>query len=117
SERRLSVAIGRLHAASPRRVVERDAATVEQLHRRLGHDIRQRFALARQGVENLAARLESVSHKSVLSRGFSITRHARKGTIIRAADQVRAGDRIATETAGGTFESRVVDTDQMELFE
>ena len=117
SERRLSRAIAGLRAASPRRVIERDAATIAQLHRRLAHDIRHRLALARQDAEGLAARLECVSHKSVLSRGFSITRHAKKGTIIRAADQVKAGDRIATETADGTFESRVVDKSQMELFE
>jgi exodeoxyribonuclease VII large subunit len=117
SERRLSVALARFQAASPRRAIERNAATIEQLHRRLTHDIQHRLALVRQGTDGLAARLDAVSHKSVLSRGFSITRHAKKGTIIRAADQVKAGDRIATETAAGTFESRVLEQGQGELFE
>lgn len=117
SERRLSAMTGRLQAASPHAMIERDAATIEQLQRRLVQDMQHRLAITRQATDGLAARLEAVSHKSVLSRGFSITRHAKKGTLIRAADQVKAGERIATETADGTFESRVVDREQMELFE
>jgi exonuclease VII large subunit len=58
-----------------------------------------------------------MSYRSTLGRGFSITRIKKGGIVVRQASQVRDGTRVVTEVADGEFESRVVDQDQLELFE
>jgi len=84
SAERLASAAGRLEAAFVRHV--------ETLRGRLD---------AWQG------RLEASSHKRVLKRGFTITRHAATGKIITSAAQVQPGQTITTETADGRFGSTV----------
>lgn len=116
-ERRLAALAARVQPAVPRSKVERGIVIVAQLAGRLRRGTDHRLTFLRQRTDGLAARLESVSHKRVLARGFSITRLAARGTLIRTASQVKAGDRVLTETADGTFESRVLDKGQMELFE
>ncbi len=116
-ERRLSAAGARLFACSPQGRIERGALGVGQLEHRLTRGVQNRLAMARQQVDSLAARLESVSHRRVLARGYSITRRLPRGTLVRTAADVKTGDRVSTETADGTFESRVLDKGQMELFE
>ncbi len=69
-----------------------------------------------QQMQGLSARLESTSHRATLARGFTITR-TRRGRIITRARDVLPGDRIVTETSEGSFESRVSDQRQGELFE
>ncbi len=116
-ERRLSVLEGRWRGASPQGRVDRNDATLRQLEQRLVRGMQNRLAMLTQRTDGLAARLESVSHKQVLARGYSITRLASHDTLIRSPDQVKPGDRIITETAEGEFESRVIDRRQMELFD
>jgi len=94
-ERRLNETERRLAAASPIRLIERQAVLVEQLE----------------------ARLRASGHEPILRRGFSITRKARGGRIVRDPKEVRDGDRLETQTAGGIVTSRVVDAGQGELFD
>ena len=58
-----------------------------------------------------------MSYKSVLGRGFSITRLKRGRQVVRGRGQVTDGDRIKTETADGEFESEVLNLRQLELFD
>jgi exodeoxyribonuclease VII large subunit len=67
---------------------------------------RNRLALASQKVEAMVRQLESMSYRSVLNRGFSVTRKA-GGAILRAADEVAAGQPIETELASGRLRSIV----------
>lgn len=71
---------------------------------------RQAVALARQKVEALSRQLESMSYRSVLARGFSVTSMA-DGKIIRSCRQAEAGQAIVTELADGKIASVVQDND------
>jgi exodeoxyribonuclease VII large subunit len=78
---------------------------------RLQRALQQRLVLARQGVAALAARLESLSPLNVLGRGYSLTRKAADGTVLRSAAQVTVGDRLVTTLHQGRIRSRVEEID------
>ncbi|MCG3131393.1 MAG: Exodeoxyribonuclease 7 large subunit [Phycisphaerae bacterium] len=88
-------------------------------------DARRRVALAlRQGLDARRRRLDAaeqllnaLSYRSVLQRGYSITRLKKGGSLVRDAARLSDGDRLVTELAEGEVESRVVNARQRELFE
>jgi exodeoxyribonuclease VII large subunit len=94
-ERTLAVAAERFRALQPQNRVDR----------------------LRERVASLTARLEAMSHKNTLRRGFTITRIKKRKNVIRSLDQVKDGDIVITETTDGTFESRIVNKEQLELFD
>ena len=61
--------------------------------------------MAQQRIEALAKHLEALSYRSVLQRGFSVTRLAASGRIVRSAFAVATGDLLLTEVADGRFAS------------
>jgi exodeoxyribonuclease VII large subunit len=65
----------------------------------------------------LAAHLEAVGPENVLRRGYSITTVKKGGAVVRAAGQLKPGERILTRFAEGTAESIVEDSAQLPLFE
>ncbi|HAV62230.1 MAG TPA: exodeoxyribonuclease VII large subunit [Verrucomicrobiales bacterium] len=56
-------------------------------------------------------RLRLLSPANTLARGYSITTEER-GSIVRQADQLKAGDRVSTQVAKGIFVSQVIQTDR-----
>ena len=68
---------------------------------------RHRVKLARQELAGLARQLEAMSYRSVLARGFSVTRKA-DGAILRSALDARACQALHTELVDGTVDSRVI---------
>ncbi|MCE5278665.1 MAG: exodeoxyribonuclease VII large subunit [Planctomycetaceae bacterium] len=68
---------------------------------------RHRLALASQRVEAASRQLEAMSYRSVLARGFSVTRDS-QGRIVRSAVAVTAGDILNTQVCDGAIASRVV---------
>jgi len=83
-----------------------DALADLALRMRAGHPT-HRVRLARQRLAALGRQLEAMSYRSVLARGFSVTR---KGdAILRSAGDAQTGDIICTELADGTVDSRVTD--------
>jgi exodeoxyribonuclease VII large subunit len=74
---------------------------------RLARAVRQRQVLARQRVEAVAGRLETLSPLNVLARGYSLTRKEADGSVVRDPDQVRPGDRLVTTVRNGRVHSRV----------
>ncbi len=87
--------------------------------------VRHRLATAMEATRRAASRridaldalLAALSHRSVLQRGFSITRLKRGRAIVRSRDQVHDGDRLITELGDGQIESEVRNTRQLDLFE
>ena len=67
---------------------------------------RHRLKLARQAVTALARQMESMSHRNVLARGFSVTRSV-AGDILHSVKQVAGGAKVRTELADGKFSSVV----------
>ncbi len=62
---------------------------------------------SRSRVELAAARLEAIGPLAVLARGYSLTRRASDGLILREASSVAEGETIETLLAAGTILSRV----------
>jgi exodeoxyribonuclease VII large subunit len=69
---------------------------------------RHRVAMAQQRLEGLGRHLEALSYRSVLSRGFSVTRGP-DGQILRSAGAVAQGQGIETELHDGRIRSIVGD--------
>lgn len=70
--------------------------------------------------ERLASRADAATARDprhVLRRGYSLTRDARSGRILRSVSEVRDGQRILTELVDGTFRSTAEDPQQPGLFE
>jgi exodeoxyribonuclease VII large subunit len=123
TRRRLRLAL----AQGMRRDRQRQAALAARLERarprpaRLRHGLdglRRRLALAwrhgqaRQGqrVDALLARYAHLNPEAVLARGYSLTRRL-DGRLVRAADELRAGEAVRIEFAAGAAAARIEDID------
>ncbi len=116
-ERRVGDGAAALLAASPVHRLRRGAEHVDNVRRRLDLAVGHRLAAGRSRLDGDAARLSAMSYRSTLRRGFTITRLKKGRQVVRGPQQVRDGDLVATETADGEFDSRVVNVRQLELFE
>jgi exodeoxyribonuclease VII large subunit len=112
--RRLELARTQLENLAQRRAFRLPLERVRDQERRLddwgqrlGRAVRQRLTTAHERVQAHAARLESLSPLNVLGRGYSLTRRADNGTVIRSSDQVRPGDCLLTLLQHGRIISRV----------
>ncbi len=117
SDRGLVAAQHRLERSSPMRTLP---ALVERSRRAcdlLSESTHRLLALNMSKLGSLESLLNAVGHRSVLNRGYSITRLKRGSRLVRSAKEVLDGDRIVTETADGQFESEAVNIRQLELFE
>lgn len=104
----------RLHWAISTRLLGENR--MDELERLLTSAMRHRLAICQERCRRREQRLTAMNHRSVLGRGFSITRLARTRRIIRSCSQVADGTRVRTEVLGGEFESDVVNLEQLELF-
>ncbi|HNO80238.1 MAG TPA: exodeoxyribonuclease VII large subunit [Phycisphaerae bacterium] len=107
----------RMAYVSPEKSVSRHNQTVATLSHRIGRGLDGKLEGWRQKCGAVRSRLEALSHKNTLARGFSITRLKKGGKLIRSLDDLKGGDRIVTELVDGSIDSRVLDKDQPELFE
>ncbi|HUE73070.1 MAG TPA: exodeoxyribonuclease VII large subunit, partial [Pirellulaceae bacterium] len=104
----------RLDSLAARRVLKRPLDRLGDLSRQLDElqvclvrAMRRRVTRAHDRLKGTAACLESLSPLAILSRGYSITQRAADGRIVRSADDVQAGDLIATRLHQGSLISRV----------
>lgn len=104
-ERRLSDLVARLSTATPMRRVHAGRILSQQLEGRLRRGIEVVAESSNRRIATLEARLLAASHQCVLARGFSILRHSDTGKIVTSPNQVHAGDRLSTQTAGGRVDS------------
>jgi len=111
---RLAAAKSSLDTIATHRAFRRPLERIEDLARQLddldaraNRALRQRLLLARSQVQQQAARLESLSPLSVLSRGYSLTQRASDGQIVRDAAELELGDEIVTRFGKGRAASRV----------
>lgn len=100
----LRVLAGRV---DPRRLRDR-LADVARHETRLAQRLRRFDAVTTrtQRVVAARARLEALSPRAVLARGYSLVTLA-DGTVVRQAQQLRKGDAIAVEFAAGRAGARV----------
>ncbi len=68
---------------------------------------RRLFEAGRARLQQAAAQMEALSPVAILARGYSITRKADSGAILRNASEARPGDRLITRLGQGRIVSRV----------
>jgi exodeoxyribonuclease VII large subunit len=98
----------RTHAAlerGTRRAVEREVARTSALAERLRRGPTLLVERRRAAVERTAGRLAALSPRATLERGYAIVRDGRG--IVRSAETLATGDRIAVELARGAVDARV----------
>jgi exodeoxyribonuclease VII large subunit len=74
-------------------------AGLAALARSLVASARGRVSASRAELAQQAASLEALSPLAVLSRGYALVRRARDGRIVRTADQLAPGERLAVRVA------------------
>jgi len=114
---RVLAARSRLELLAGHRVFRRPFERIHDLARRLDEwalrcdqAVRRHLVAARHHADSLQARLEGLNPLAVLSRGYSITRRAIDGHIVRSGEELSPNDRIITRFARGEATSRVEKT-------
>ena len=111
AENRLQRASQSLIALDLRLQLARQISILARLSQRLGPAMTLRLERLRSKLDSLDRQREQLSPLAVLERGYSIVRTA-SGTVIRAADQVSAGDTLQVRLHQGRLGVRV---DEAEL--
>ena len=88
-----------------RRAVDRHVQRLAATHERMRRAPLLALERKRARLDTVHARLGALSPVATLERGYAIVR--RGDEVVRAADQVAAGDEIAVRVADGTFGARV----------
>lgn len=111
---RVRLAQERLMSLADRRVFSRPLDRVRELSQRvdeaaerLSRNARQRLERLQQALQAQAGQLESLSPLNVLARGYSLTRRAQGGPVVRSAGEIQVGERVETVLRDGKFISRV----------
>lgn len=101
-------------SALPRRIADtqsRSRDRLRDLSRRSGAALSQMLTQRRRGLDAQARMLQSLSHHSVLGRGFAVIRDSSRSVISRAAE-VKAGAMLAIEFADGEVSALASSSDQ-----
>jgi exodeoxyribonuclease VII large subunit len=93
--------------ARPLELVHDRERVVDELSDRLRRAIGRQTERARHRLEAAGCTIDALSPLKVLNRGYSLTRNAATGKILRSATEVSAGDRIETFLAQGRLTSTV----------
>jgi exodeoxyribonuclease VII large subunit len=105
----LDAATGALRECQPRHRVAAEHARVQSAAQRLGIAGRRIVELRRAGLHGTRARLEVLSPRRTLERGYSITL-APDGYALTDSDDVHRGSRLRTLLHRGELDSDVVET-------
>lgn len=96
----------RIAAAHPGHRLLHAGQKISALGDQLGTQLIHRLERERGRVNLVGAALSALDPEATLARGFSITRNS-AGKVLTSAGQVKAGDRIRTQLAGGEIDSVV----------
>jgi exodeoxyribonuclease VII large subunit len=97
-----------MRAAAP--IVPSRAGAVAAARERLSAALARRAATAAARLASAAGRLDALSPLAVLARGYSITRRARDGAIVRSRRDVARGDTVLVTLAEGAVRADIVET-------
>ncbi|MBQ2849150.1 MAG: exodeoxyribonuclease VII large subunit [Thermoguttaceae bacterium] len=121
-ERRIETAGERLKRISAARAFVAPAEVLTEKRRQRALDFERRLTA---GVETalkkaelrtaeVAAKLDALSPLAVLGRGYSLTKRARDGRLLRSVDDAQVGETLETRVADGTVRSVVVERSPLE---
>ncbi len=116
-ERELARREGRLARVSPEVTARMQRNHLRQVHAHLRGVMRTTLRHQRRLLDAREQTLASCDPRRVLKRGYSITRDARSGRILRSVAEIRERMRIKTELADGEFRSTAEDPRQPGLFD
>ncbi len=97
----------RLMRVRPAQLVKQRREIFRLAEQRLQEQGLQRLGVLKNRLAMLEARLRLLSPEQVLARGYSITRDADTGKVIRDTSQTKAGQRLETKLKAGVVLSRV----------
>ncbi|HTD65680.1 MAG TPA: exodeoxyribonuclease VII large subunit [Candidatus Limnocylindria bacterium] len=95
----------RLARVKPSRSLSLRKQVLAELARRLHEDSRHALDVQRQRLREMETRLRLLSPEHVLERGFSITRDAVTGAVLRDVSQIEAGQKLKTKLHRGEITS------------
>lgn len=98
-----------LRSLSPRAKVANARQRLDDLSGRGLLALQHQLALERQRVTGLTDQLQALSPLAVLERGYAIVTQASSGKVVKAADQVTAGDALDVQVREGRFKVEVVE--------
>jgi len=87
--------------------VQEQARKLDDLAARQQRAMQQHLELLRGRVAKLAAQLQSLSPLAVLARGYTVTRRAVDGQLVRDPGDIAPGELILTQLATGELLSRI----------
>lgn len=102
----------RLARVKPSKLVALKRQVMTELLRRITEGARHSLKSRQQQFRDLETRLRLLSPEQVLERGYSITRDADSGAVIRDASEVKPGQSVRTRVRRGEFISTVNDNNQ-----
>jgi exodeoxyribonuclease VII large subunit len=108
AQNKLDKIAARLRPEALKLDVVRKHEKIDQVSARLKPVMKRLLAERTQTLAGAARMLESLSHKSVLARGFTIVQRA-NGDIARSAAELQAGDAVLMTFADGRREAVVQD--------
>jgi exodeoxyribonuclease VII large subunit len=92
----------------PHRLLGRWAVTLGELQSRGRAGLQKRLNAAHMALTAQEGRLAGLDPRSVLQRGYSITRNKQSGRVVRTLDDIQTGQNMVTELAAGArIESKV----------
>lgn len=97
----------RLARVRPAALLRQKREMFQQADQRLRERARQRLEDRRAQLDTLEVRLRLLGPEQVLGRGYSITTDAASGQVLRAAAEVKAGQRLKTRLKAGEVLSKV----------
>lgn len=103
--------VNRLLRVSPRKVVERNQGNLSELRRGLFRSVGHQVSNKRVELGKWKNSLDLLSPRKVMERGYSVTRDAETGEILRGTDRVRSGMKLRTSLASGHIKSTVDSVD------
>lgn len=100
--------VGAIQRLEPYRLLGARRLELDRLANRTANGIATKLERGKMILEARAGQLMALSSKSVLGRGFTLTKRKKTGAILRTAEGIRSGDLLLTEFGQGkVIESQV----------
>ncbi len=80
---------------------------LDELDQQLTRHLKQRLQQAGQEIQAISARLEALSPLRVLARGYTITREAETGRVVKTIQGLTSGQRLQTDLPDGSIVSEI----------
>ena len=113
-ERLKRIAAARAFVAPAEVLTEKRRQRALDFERRLTTGVETALKKAELRTAEVAAKLDALSPLAVLGRGYSLTKRALDGRLLRSVDDAQVGETLETRVADGTVRSVVVERSPLE---